>query len=105
MENFTSMKIIVALCIIGLSGCASVTKTVTGPGGYKYQESITAFGGGSIEKATQTFGGTLKVYNVDGTPQVEVALDSAQKGEGLTSDPAVLKQLVLLMGQIMANTP
>ena len=57
------------------SGCASVSKTVTGPVGYQYEERIIAIGGSSIEKATQTCGGTLEVFGEDGKPRVKATLD------------------------------
>lgn len=101
------MKYITALCIAALTlgGCATVSKSVTGPGGYKYTESITAIGGSSIDKATQTFGGTLEVYGEDGTPRVRASLDSAQEGAGLMGDPAALGQALLLLGHLMTGTP
>jgi starvation-inducible outer membrane lipoprotein len=84
--------------LVLLAGCATVSKTVKGPEGYKYIESITAVGGGNIEKATQSFGGTLKVYNEDGSVRVEVELDSAQEGEGTTSDAEAILAVVNLLG-------
>ena len=103
------MRTIAALCIaaLTLSGCATVQKTVTGPGGYKYTESITAIGGSSIEKATQTFGGTLEVFGEDGKPRVKATLDSAQEGEGIAGDPEALGKALLFLGELMtgATTP
>jgi uncharacterized protein YceK len=88
-----------------LSGCATVTKTVTGPDGYGYTESITAFGKGSIKEATQSFGGTLKVYNPDGTPLVDVTLDSEQWGEGVASDNQAILAGLRLLGSLTLPAP
>lgn len=70
-----------------LTGCATVEKTVTGPGGYKYTERISATGKSNIAEATQTFGGKLSVQSPDGT-SVEAELDSGASGKDLQSDNA-----------------
>lgn len=95
------MKRLFILCMaLALASCASVTKTVTGPGGYKYTEKIMAIGGGNIDKATQSFGGTLKAYNPDGTMAIEVTLDSDQISEGTTSDAEILKGVLALVSRL-----
>ncbi len=99
---------LLAIVITFLGGCATVTKKVTGPNGYGYTESITAFGGGNIEKAAQSFGGTLKVYNPDGTPLVDVVLKSEQESEGMTRDiQAILAGMEFFktLGTMMAPVP
>ena len=87
--------------VLFASGCATVSKTVTGPGGYKYEERIRAIGGSSIEKATQTFGGTLEVYGEDGKLAVKASLDSQQKSEGVTSDAQAIFEGWKLLGSLV----
>lgn len=76
-----------------LSGCATVTKTVTGPDGYSYTESITAIGGASIEKATQSFGGMLEVTEPNGK-HIKVVLDSDQASTNTSSNADVLLAII-----------
>ena len=99
------MRTIAALCIAALTlgGCASVSKTVTGPGGYEYKESIIAIF--SVEKAANTFGGTLEVYGEDGKPLVKATLDSQQVSEGVTSDAPSTFEGLKLLGHLMTGTP
>ena len=103
--------IVIALLILAANmttGCATVMKEVTGPDGYGYKERIRAFGGGNIEKAAQSFGGTLKVFNPDGSPLVEVIMQSEMESEGMTSDmEAILAGMGFLikMGTIMVPVP
>lgn len=94
---------ILALTLL-LPSCATIETTITGPG-YKYKERITAIGGGSIEKASQSLGGKLKVYNEDGSPLVDVELQSNQDAEGMTSDMEAILAIVKLVGSLASPSP
>lgn len=100
----------VALTIIGVilgltfTGCVTVDRTITGesPTGekYKYKASVTAFGGGGIEKASNAMDGEMKVFHPDGTPKIEVSIDATQKGSGLSSDSDALLAGIELLGRL-----
>ena len=77
--------LVISLCALG--ACASVSKTVTGPGGYGYSEKIMASGRSNIEAAAQQFGGSLLIDSPDGL-HVEAELDSQADATGVTSDNA-----------------
>lgn len=94
------MRYLASALIVALSGCATIETTVTGPGGYKYKERITAIGGASIEKAAQSLGGSLKVYNEDGSPFIEVELDSTQETEGVKGDMEAILAGLRLLGSL-----
>lgn len=87
--------VVIAFVVVGwtLAGCATVTKTVTGPDGYSYTESITAIGGASIEKATQSFGGMLEVTEPNGK-HIKVVLDSDQASTNTSSNADVLLAII-----------
>jgi len=90
-----------------LAGCATVSKTIEGPGGYKYSEQITASGKSNIEAATQTFGGSLKVESPDGT-KVDAKLDSGAGANGVQSDNAtaqLITQILVGLIQQIGKTP
>lgn len=90
-----------ALAIAALfCGCAHMVNKATGPHGYEYKTSITAIGGGSIERAIQSMGGTLKVYGEDGKPLVDVEIDSSQDAEGMTSDAQAILAGLKLLGSL-----
>lgn len=93
------MKYIASVLILFLAGCATVETTITGPG-YRYVERIRAIGGGNIEKVSKTLGGTLKVFNEDGTPLVDVELDSVQETEGMTSDMEAILTGLRMLGSL-----
>ena len=95
-----TISLIVLVLLASGCGMARIQKTVTGPGGYGYKESILVFGG-NIEEATQIFGGTLEVYSEDGKPLVKATLDSAQKGEGMTSDAQAILEGLKLLGSLV----
>lgn len=98
------MRYPIAILIMFLPGCATIETTITGPG-YKYKERITAIGGGSIEKASQSLGGKLKVYKEDGTPLVDVELDSTQQAEGVVSDMEAILAGLRLLGSLALPVP
>ena len=98
------MRYPIAILIMFLPGCATIETTITGPG-YKYKERITAIGGGSIEKASQSLGGKLKVYSESGTPLVDVELDSTQQAEGVMSDMEAILAGLKLLGSLALPVP
>lgn len=90
--------------LIVLTGCVTVGRTIKGetPAGekYEYKATVTAFGGGSAEKAAQAMRGEMNLYYPNGTPKAEVSLDSSQEGIGLSSDVEILKAIVTLIGKL-----
>lgn len=107
-----SKLIWVAVCFVLValfSGCATVSKEVTGPGGYKYKEQITASGKSNIDAATQTFGGKLKVESPDGL-KVEAELDSGADAQGVKSENMTAEVIASVLFEIIkamsaAQTP
>lgn len=99
------MKIAVIVLLLTLTGCVTIGRKITGesPTGekYEYKTSITAFGGGSVEKAAQAMRGEMKIFYSDGTPKVEVSLDSTQEGTGMSSNPEALLAGVELLGRMV----
>lgn len=91
-------NVILGLMIFMLVGCVTVQREITGesPAGdkYEYKASVTAFGGGSAEKAAQAMRGEMNLYYPDGTPKAEVSLDSTQEGIGLSSDSDLLMAII-----------
>ena len=87
--------ICIALTVLSwaLSGCAIVTKKVTGPGGYTYTESIKAIGGASIEEATQSFGGMLEVTEPNGK-HIKVVMDSDASSTNTSSNADVFLAII-----------
>lgn len=98
-----AFSLIMATVLLG--GCATIIKEVKGPGGYKYTESIKAIGGGNIKRAAQSFGGTLKVHNPDGSLHIEVKLDSEQEGEDVSSDTEAILAGLALFGRLSLPVP
>jgi len=96
------VTVLLIIIINSITGCVTTKTVVTGPNNYRLEQSIKAFGGGNIEKAAQQLGGTLKVYNLDGTPLVDVDLNTGQEAEGMTSDIQVLLKGIEL-GKILAD--
>lgn len=99
------MKYIALASVFILAGCATIETTVTGPGGYKYKERITAIGGASIEKASQSLGGRLRVFNENGSPLIEVELDSVQEAEGVKSEMDAILAGLKLLGSLALPVP
>lgn len=103
--------IIIALLILAanmITGCVTFEHELTGPEGYTFRESGTAWGGGSIEKLNQGVGATMKLYNKDGSLRAEVTLESSQEAEGMTSDmEAILAGISFfkMMGTMMVPVP
>lgn len=95
--------IILCACFL-LVGCAHVGNSITTPEGWKYKESITAIGGGNIEKASQSLGGTVKLYNPDGSLRAEVTLDSNQDATGMQSDAEALKAGIIGIGKLLTGS-
>lgn len=91
--EFLGLVVAITVCVMLFVGCATVTKTVTGPDGYSYTESITAIGGASIEKATQSFGGMLEVTEPNGK-HIKVVLDSDQASTNTSSNADVLLAII-----------
>lgn len=87
--------LVVFLVIIAwaFTGCATIRKTVTGPDGYSYTESITAIGGASIEEATQSFGGMLEVTEPNGR-HIKVVLDSDASSTNTSGNADVLLAII-----------
>lgn len=94
----------IAILVLTLAGCVTVGRTITGesPTGekYKYKASVTAFGGGGVEKASNAMVGKMKIFHPDGTPKIEVSIDAAQEGAGLSSNPEALLAGIELIGRM-----
>lgn len=86
------MKKILAACLTVsmLSGCASISTTVTGPGGYSMTQKGTAVGRAGIEKMETDLEGAMSFDN--GKP-TELMIGSTTKGEGVQSDDPILSAI------------